>query len=193
MITLYAYKFRTRAERILWLLNELGLEYQVVRVSLSDVKKVNPLGKVPAVAINGAIYTESLAIMEYLVSLTSRADLVPCDNNEVYKFRHFMYYMLSEVESYLWLAEQASGLKALYSWPEGTYAEARARVANNIECLWDKVSDSGYICAAFTLADIYAYHVFTWSHTHGINLPEPILMYLKNLEQRASFPLEMKS
>lgn len=193
MVTLYAYTFRSRAERILWLLNELDVEYQVIRVTPKEIKKYNPSGKVPAIEHNGELYTESLAIMEYLVSLTSRTDLIPVEKNEIYQFRNFIYYLLSEVESYLWVAQQASGLKAFYSWPEGTYAESMLRVTNNIKLLYTQLSNAGYVCSNFTIADIYAYHVFTWSQSHGLVLPESVLQYLKNLENRSSFPIEMKN
>ncbi len=193
MLTLYAYTFRSRAERILWLLNELGLDHQVIRITPREIKKFNPLGKVPAIEHNGEIYTESLAIMEYLVSLTSRTDLVPFEGKEIYKFRNFIYYLLSEVESYLWVAQQASNLKAFYTWPEGTYSESILRVKNNITPLYTQLSSSGYVCSRFTIADIYAYHVFTWVQSHGLMLPESVLEYLKNLEKRSSFPIEMKS
>jgi glutathione S-transferase len=192
MITLYAYQFRSRAERVLWLLNELNLNYRVIRTTPLEIKRFNPLGKVPAIEHNGQLYTESLAIMEYLVSLTSRGDLIPQNNEDIYRFRNFIYYLLSEVESYLWIATQASNLKGFYSWPEGTYAESIERVKVNIVFLFEHLTCYNYVCSDFTIADIYAYHVFTWARTHGINIPETVSEYLQKLEERTSFPSEMK-
>jgi hypothetical protein len=70
--------------------------------------------------------------MEYRVSLASKADLVPCASEDVYNFRHFISYLLSEVESYLWIAQQASGMKELHAWPEDTYVDSILRVKGNI-------------------------------------------------------------
>ncbi len=195
MITLYAYPFRTRAERILWLLQELNLEHEVVRTTPRAIKKINPLGKVPAIAYQGEIYTESLAIMEFLVSLTPRQDLIPTDSATVYRFRNFIYYLLSEVEAYLWIAQQASSLKAFYTWPEGTLEEALGRVTQAIPHSYSYITDTrtGYVCTQFTLADIYAYHVFTWAQALGLELPETVLQYISALEQRPSFPAAMKN
>lgn len=192
MITLYAYTFRSRAERILWLLKELELEHQVIRVTPREISAFNPLGKVPAIEHEGKLFTESLAIMEYLVSLSSRTDLIPTSPIEAYKFRHFIYYLMSEVEAYLWIAEQSSGLKAFYTWPEGTYAESIQRVTNNIKHLFEQIAHEGFICDNFTIADIYAYHVFTWALSHDIAMPDSVKAYIDRLEKRPSYPVEMK-
>ncbi len=193
MITLYAYTFRTRAERVLWLLEELGLAYQLIRVSPKDIQAISSQAKVPCLVHEGKVYTESLAIMEYLVSLTDRHDLVPSAAPEVYSFRHCLYYIATEVEPYLWIAEQDSRLKGYYVWPEGTYDESMKRLSKSMAHLYSLVSDSGYITSGFTLADIYAHHIFCWAKMKGLKHPELIEGYLQRLEGRASFPQEVKS
>ena len=62
----------TRSTRVLWLLHELGLPFELTlwpfdRTLHGDAFGVlNPVGRVPVLEIEGAVMTESLAMMEYL-------------------------------------------------------------------------------------------------------------------------------
>ena len=65
----------SRSQRILWLLEELGLDYQIVRYSRdpatrlapATLKAVHPLGKSPVIRDGGLVVAESGTIVEYLV------------------------------------------------------------------------------------------------------------------------------
>lgn len=59
--------------------------------------------------------------------------------------------------------------------------------------LFEGLSGSGYVCSRFTIADIYAQHVFAMAQSHGLMLPESVVEYLKSLEKRPSFPIEMNT
>ena len=65
----------SRSRRVTWLLEELGVDYQLVlykrdattNLAPPELKKVHPLGKAPVIRDNGAVIFESGAIIEYLV------------------------------------------------------------------------------------------------------------------------------
>lgn len=65
----------SRSQRVLWLLEELGLDYEVKRyerdaeTSLAPpaLRAVHPLGKSPVIADDGLVLAETGAIVEYLV------------------------------------------------------------------------------------------------------------------------------
>ncbi|RPI13951.1 MAG: glutathione S-transferase [Lysobacterales bacterium] len=65
----------SRSQRILWLLEELGVPYELrvykrnpaTRLAPAELKKVHPLGKSPVVTDGGETIAESGAIIEYLV------------------------------------------------------------------------------------------------------------------------------
>ena len=65
----------SRSQRVLWLLEELGLDYAVVRYQRDpktmlaplELKKVHPLGKSPVVVDGEHVLAESGAVLEYLV------------------------------------------------------------------------------------------------------------------------------
>jgi glutathione S-transferase len=73
MITLH-YLDNSRAHRILWLMEELGLDYTVKTYhrapdmrAPASLKAVHPLGKSPVIEDGGRVVAESGAIIEYLV------------------------------------------------------------------------------------------------------------------------------
>ena len=65
----------SRSQRVLWLLEELGMPYDVKRydrdkqtsLAPAALKKIHPLGKSPVIEDDGVIVAETGAIVEYLV------------------------------------------------------------------------------------------------------------------------------
>lgn len=65
----------SRSQRILWLLEEIGVPYQLVvyrrdrktRLAPPELKAIHPLGKSPVITDDGEVIAESGAIIEYLV------------------------------------------------------------------------------------------------------------------------------
>ena len=63
----------SRSQRVLWLLEELGVEYEVkryarnpqTRLAPPELKAIHPLGKSPLLERDGKIFAESGAIVEY--------------------------------------------------------------------------------------------------------------------------------
>ncbi|WP_256384049.1 glutathione S-transferase family protein [Photobacterium toruni] len=83
MITLHHLN-KSRSKRIIWLLEELDLAYEVkpyLRDAVTflappELKNIHPLGKSPVIEDNGAVIAESGAITEYLIQ-TYNPNLAP--------------------------------------------------------------------------------------------------------------------
>ncbi len=75
----------SRSQRILWLLEELGLDYQIVpysrdpitRLAPPALKAIHPLGKSPVVRDGAMVVAELGAIVEYLVGKYGDGRLAP--------------------------------------------------------------------------------------------------------------------
>ncbi len=75
----------SRSQRVLWLLEELGLEYQIKRyqrdartmLAPPELRAVHPLGKSPVIGDGELVLAESGAIAEYLVGRYGNGRLVP--------------------------------------------------------------------------------------------------------------------
>ena len=87
MLTFY-HAPQSRSGRILWLLHELDVPFETVRCDIPrqdgsgarDPRNPHPEGKVPALEHNGALITESAAIMLYLTDLFSERQLGPAQD-----------------------------------------------------------------------------------------------------------------
>ena len=97
MIKLYHLP-RTRSVRIIWLLEELGLDYEV-EVLTGDTKsapaflKISPFGKVPAIEDGDLVLTESVAIVQYILSEYGKGRLhPPVDSKDYAKFLQWLNF-----------------------------------------------------------------------------------------------------
>ena len=83
MLTLHHSK-QSRSARVVWLCEELGIEYRLEPVEMfSDAMKrpeylaIHPLGKVPAIEDDGFVLWETSAIFEYLDAKYGGGALIP--------------------------------------------------------------------------------------------------------------------
>jgi glutathione S-transferase len=90
----------SRSQRVLWLLEELGAPYQVVRyerdkatmLAPKELRHVHPLGKSPVIEDNGKTFAETGLIIEYLVNRYGR-DLAPPPGSELHwRYKYWLHY-----------------------------------------------------------------------------------------------------
>ena len=90
----------SRSQRVLWLLEELELAYEVRRyerdpktmLAPPELKRVHPLGKAPVIEDEGRAIAETGAIVEYLVEKAGGRLGPPAKREDVLRFRHFLHY-----------------------------------------------------------------------------------------------------
>ncbi len=194
-LTLYAYSFPSRAERVIWMLKELDLDFTLIRLDpekgetqTPEFKSIAPLKKIPVLTHGEMIFTESLAIMEYLNSLKPEKELIPTAPESIYPFRNIVYYMVSEIENYLWICSQSSTLKQYYPWPDGTFEQSFELLNKNIKTLFEKIGDKSFMLYdRFTMVDIYAQSILTWAKMTGVTIPDNIQSYMNNIMARPAF------
>ena len=89
----------SRSQRVLWLLEELGLEYEVKRyqrdaatmLAPAELRAVHPLGKSPVVEEHGIKVAETGAIVEWLLETHGQGRLRPARGTE--EGRRFTYWL----------------------------------------------------------------------------------------------------
>ena len=100
MITVHHLE-NSRSQRVLWLLEELGLPYEIQqyqrdpKTSLAPaaLRKVHPLGKSPVITDGNVTVAESGAIMEYLVEHHGNGRLVPAaGSDELLRYRYWLHF-----------------------------------------------------------------------------------------------------
>ncbi len=90
----------SRSQRILWLLEELGMGYEVRRyerdrktmLAPAELKKVHPLGKAPVIDHHGCIVAETGAIVEYVVDKAGGRLGAPGNRDDFLRYRQFLHY-----------------------------------------------------------------------------------------------------
>ena len=90
----------SRSQRVLWLLEELGVPYDIVRYQRQadmrapkDLRAIHPLGKSPVITDGGKTIAESGAIVEYIVGTYGDGRLVPApDTPERLRYTYWLHY-----------------------------------------------------------------------------------------------------
>jgi len=90
----------SRSQRVLWLLEELGLSYEVKRYDRNpttmlappELRRIHPLGKSPIITHDGRTIVETGAIVEYLVELADGRLGAPAHRDDALRYRHFLHY-----------------------------------------------------------------------------------------------------
>ena len=90
----------SRSQRVLWLLEELGVPYEIVRYQRQpdmrapkELRAIHPLGKSPVITDNGNTIAESGAIVEYLVGTYGNGRFIPPPNTpERLRYTYWLHY-----------------------------------------------------------------------------------------------------
>lgn len=151
----------SRSQRILWLLEELNLNYEirhhqrdaVTNLAPPELLAVHPLGKSPVIEDDGKVIYESAAIVEYICERHGGAHLVPARGTD----DHIRYL------EYLHFAEGSAMTPILLNLYTARLGEAaaplRPRIDQQLHChfqyMEDQILPSGwYVGDALTGADI---------------------------------------
>jgi len=90
----------SRSQRVLWLLEELAVSYEITRyqrnkatmLAPDELKRAHPLGKSPVIEDDGKKFAETGLIVEYLVERYG-PDLAPSRDSDLYwRYRYWMHY-----------------------------------------------------------------------------------------------------
>ena len=91
----------SRSQRILWLLEELRLDYEIkkyerdaaTRLAPPELKAIHPLGKSPVVTDNGRVIHESGAIIDYIIRWHGGGRLAPDASTSAYdQYQMWLHY-----------------------------------------------------------------------------------------------------
>lgn len=190
----------SRSQRILWLLEEMGLPYDVVRYERDPatmlappaLKQVHPLGKSPVVVEDGEVVAETGAIVEYLLerhgagSATPR--LAPAAGTAAYRrFRYWMHFAEGSAMTPL--------LVKLYLLRVGDpAAPVLARIDANLGALLDyldaEVAREGHFAGPdFTAADVMmSFPLEAATMRAGLDESRPALFgLLRKLQSRPAY------
>jgi glutathione S-transferase len=163
---------RTRATRPRWMLEELGVPYEIVNVDLAAKEnrepgylRVHPLGQVPAIVDGDVTVFESIAICMYLADRFSERCLAPPVSSPL-RAHYYQWLLLcaSTIEPAIGRSAQHGGDVA-----EAEREKARARFAEVAEVLTRALATGEHMLGdPFSTADVVVGSNLNWARRVGL-------------------------
>lgn len=188
----------TRALRVLWLLNELGLEYEMLPVDISkgecrtkDFLALNPAAKVPVLVDGDVILTESAAIQLYLAEKYPEAGFIPESVEERAQMYRWIFFLVTEIEQPLWRMARHSSLYPKDQRLPQDIELAKRECKEMLAVLDRHMSEREFIVSdKVSVADFNAAYTLDWADEEHLLEDTPRLKnYLKSMYARPAAPM----
>lgn len=176
---------------------ETGLVHDLTRIEFASADQtkpeyiaINPKGRVPALILaDGAVLTETGALLDYIAALAPEAGLVPEAPQDAAHMRAVMYYLASTM--HVAHAHKMRGTR----WADNadSHADMKAKVPQTMRACAQYVETEclrgDYVCGnTFSIADPYLFVVCNWLTGDGVDLEgfPAITDFLSRMEERES-------
>ena len=200
MITIY-HLDTSRSERIVWLMEELGLEYELELFQRNDngsapdaLRKIHALGKAPVIRDGNTVLAESGAIVDYIVHRYAgdRLAVAPAAHDYA-RYIYWFHFAEGSLMSLLILALVIGRV------PEANASPVRTRVLERMKqtlaFIDSELAQATYFAGAtFSAADVMMTFPFTtMRHFLKYDLAPyaNILAYLQRIESRPAYQKAM--
>jgi glutathione S-transferase len=183
---------RTRAVRIAWLLEELGLPYDLEVVDFKPTTsrffiQNTPTGKIPTLEDGDVVMCESGAIIEYILEKYGEGRLAPRPGTPE-RAAYLQWLHFAEATAFpplgviIWLTVYRDDAE---DYPQ-VVGDARYRVLTVLDQIEDRLEDNEYLAGSeFTAADIMMGFTLFVALTLGFLEDHPNLKdYLTRLQER---------
>ena len=188
----------TRALRVLWLLNELEIDCEIVTVNMGigehlapEFLALNPAGKLPVLVDGDLVLTESAAIPLYLAEKNPDSGIIPsalADRAQMYRW---IFFLVTEIEQPLWRIALHTRI-----YPEDERLPQEIPLATRdckrmVTVLEQHMQGRHFLVGdRLTVADFNAAYTLDWANEAGMLEDAPRLCaYLKAMYARPKAPL----
>jgi glutathione S-transferase len=185
----------SRSQRVLWLLEEIGLDYEVVRyqrdaktmLAPASLRRIHPLGKAPIIEDGPLRLAETGAIVDYLVDRYGNG-LVPAQGSETYwRYRYWLHYAEGSLMPPLLLKLVVNRL-GLFGWPARRYVDGQ--ITLHLDYLEREIDNRlWFVGDEFSAADIMmSFPLEAAASRGGLNASRPNLMsFLARIHARPAY------
>ncbi|MBT8153500.1 glutathione S-transferase family protein [Epibacterium ulvae] len=179
----------TRTIRVLWALEELGLDYELnpVLPGSDETKEINPSGKVPILIEGDFKLTDSTAIMHYLADkhggLLAKAGTQLRAQQDAMTFR-----LLDELDALLWMNARHTFVLPKEHRVSDIRPSAAWELNRNFDRLDADLTGPYLVGEQFGVADIILSHCVGWAKNVKIEITnKSILSHAKEMRARPAF------
>ena len=196
MITIYHLE-TSRSERIMWLMEELGLEYKLEvfprepnGAAPPPFKQIHALGKAPIIRDGDTVLAESGAVVDYIVQRYGNGRLaVQPKAPEFARYLYWLHFAEGSLMSLMLIALVLSRV------PEANESPVRTRILDRMKQMLsfvdaELVNVAYFAGADFTAADVMMTFPFTTMRhflTYDLTPFQNILAYIKRIEARPAY------
>lgn len=188
----------TRALRVQWLLNELGVECEVVDLNPMDpspeLLKLNPAGKLPVLVDGDVVLTESAAIPLYLAEKYSEKGFIPADLADRAQMYRWIFFLVTEIEQPLWRIALNTQI-----YPEEDRVPADIKNATRdckkmVAVFEQHMADRDYVAGnRLSVADFIAAYTLDWANEAKMLAEAPRLRsFVETMYSRPTAPMTIK-
>ncbi|NYZ63246.1 glutathione S-transferase family protein [Luteimonas deserti] len=187
----------TRAVRVIWLLNELGLAYECRSVDLMQGEArrapfidLNPAARVPVLVDGDVVLTESSAIPLYLAEKHPEAGLIPASLADRAQMYRWLFFLATEIEQPLWRIVRHGELYPPERRLPADIALAREECLEMLDVLERHLAGREVIAGdRLSVADFNAAYTLDWAEETGLLGQTPRLRaYLDGMYARPTAP-----
>ena len=193
----------SRAGRIVWLLEELQLPYELNRMEFSpkDLKSDehrarHPLGRVPVLEDGDVSIFESGAIVEYVLERHKNGGLKPAvESPEFPDYLQWFHYCEGMVMPPINTIVVQTVLLPPDRRDETALGQAKRLLIRSLAPIEETLTGKDYLIGNFSAADIMLGHAIFMSNRSGCVTDEMtnLKAYIKRIEQRPAFQKAMAS
>ena len=164
---------KSRAIRVIWMLEELGQPYVIDAIPPRDAKltAINPSGKVPILKDGDDYVIDSVAICQYLAdkhaSLTHKAGTIPRAHQD-----SWTQFCVDDIESCLWTAAKHTFVLP----PELRFTDVKQSCRHDFDRAMghfaQRLGTKTFVCGdTFTVPDVLLGHCASWAEAMDWPLP----------------------
>lgn len=184
----------TRSLRVLWLADEMGLQYEIKAEKLgrpsAELLAANPSGKVPTICDGKVVMGESTAIMHYLTQKHGPTPLALTPQDD--RYADYVQYLIFGEASMA--APLNPVLRTLFTAPDDqkqnfTVDAAKAIFRMRLKDVEGQLGKGDFMAGGFTAADISVGWALGFGATLGLDVDysPAVRAYLSRLLARPAF------
>lgn len=183
----------TRALRVRWTLQELGVEFEAVQVNLlagenlsPDFLRLNPAARLPVLVDGDQVLTESAAIVLYLAEKYPEGRLLPASVTERAQAYRWLLFTVTEIEQPLWRIARHRFLYAEAKRSPADMQLAREDVRPMLEVLDRHMQGRSYVVGdSVTVTDFVLAYTLDWANEETLLEDFPGLrQYMERMYRR---------
>lgn len=198
----------SRSQRILWLLEELSLPYEIktykrnkeTLLAPPELRAVHPLGKSPVITDDGKVIAESAVIIDYLVTKygNGNGSLKPSDEENLLRYQYWLHYAEGSLMTPLLMKLV---FQKVQDSPMPFFVKPIARkISDSVSKSWinpqlklhlgyleSEIQKTGWFAgSSFSAADIMMSYPLEAAHSRG-GLPRNLEAFLKKITERPAY------